>query len=58
MEKNEEYKDIIKKHSPKSRVLHNTLLAFIGGGGICAAGEALAHLYSYLGSGSLPGEGS
>ena len=50
MEKNEEYRQIVKKHTPKSKTLNHTLFAFLGGGGICLAGEGLAYLYSYLGA--------
>lgn len=43
-------KELIKRHSPRSRVVRNSLLAFIFGGVICALGECLYHLYLYLGA--------
>ena len=45
----EDKKRLIKKHSPASPVVKNMLLAFFFGGIICALGEALRHLYLYLG---------
>lgn len=42
-------KQLIKKHSPTSPIFKDMLLAFIFGGMICALGEALRHLYLYLG---------
>ena len=41
---------LIKKHSPKTRLLRNSTLAFIFGGTICLIGEGLGSLYSYLGA--------
>jgi len=41
---------LIKKHSPKSRLLRNSTLAFIFGGIICTLGEALRALYGYFGA--------
>ena len=41
---------LIKKHSPKTRLLRNSTLAFIFGGTICLIGEGLGTLYSYLGA--------
>ena len=49
-ESNEEYLRLIKKHSPKSRILKNSALAFIFGGFICFIGEWLAYLFRYLGA--------
>ena len=49
IEKNREYEQLIKKHSPKSKVLKNTSLAFLVGGIICFIGEWLAYLFRYLG---------
>lgn len=40
---------IIKKCTPKSRVVKNTLSAFFVGGGICLFAELLRRLYIYLG---------
>ena len=42
-------KELIKKHSPLSKVMKNIFLAFIFGGGICVIGQLLGELYSYLG---------
>ena len=39
-----------RKHSPKSRLLRNSTLAFIFGGIICTLGEALRALYGYFGA--------
>lgn len=50
MEKNEEYRKISAKHTPKSKTLNHTVFAFLGGGGICLAGEGLKYLYTYLGA--------
>jgi len=50
IEKSSEYKKLIKKHSPKSPVLKNSILAFLIGGLICFVGEWLAYLYRYLGA--------
>ena len=46
----EEKKKIIKKCTPKSRVVKNTLTAFVVGGGICLFAEILRRLYIYLGA--------
>ena len=43
-------KELIRRHSPRSRVVRNSLLAFMFGGVICALGECLYHLYLYLGA--------
>ena len=46
-----EYKQkLIKKHSPRSPLLKNSLLSFFFGGIICVFGELLLMLYSYLGA--------
>ncbi len=42
-------KRLIKKHTPHSRVLRDSFLAFLFGGIICTLGELLFMLYSYLG---------
>ena len=44
--KSKEKKELIKKHSPKSPLLKNSLLAFLFGGLICAIGEALLIMFS------------
>ena len=49
LEKNEDYKNIVKKHSPKSPVFKNSVLAFLVGGFLCFAGQWLAFLFIYLG---------
>lgn len=43
-------KALIKKYSPGSSILKNSLLAFLFGGAICIIGQLLMELYSYLGS--------
>lgn len=43
-------KELIKKHSPGSTIFKNSILAFLFGGFICAIGEGLLLLYSYLGA--------
>lgn len=48
MDSNEK-KELIKKHSPKTKVLKNSLLSFIFGGVICVVGQLLMELYSYIG---------
>ena len=42
---NEYKKLMIKKHSPKSPLLKNSLLAFFFGGAVCVIGELLKMLY-------------
>ena len=42
-------KELIKKHSPKSKILKNSLFAFFFGGLICVVGQILSELYSYIG---------
>ncbi len=43
-------KELIKKHSPGSTILKNSILAFIFGGIICCTGEALLLLFGGLGA--------
>lgn len=45
-----EKKALIKKCTPKSRVVKNTAVAFVVGGGICLFAELLRRLYIYLGA--------
>lgn len=45
-----EKKGIIKKYSPGSTLLKNSILAFLFGGAICVLGELLGMLFSYLGA--------
>lgn len=49
MQKNKYYKDIVSKNTPKTDTLRHTALSFLGGGFICALGEAFSSLYIYLG---------
>ena len=49
MEKAENYKETIKKHTPPSPVLKNALFAFLFGGSICLFGEILASLFVKFG---------
>ena len=49
IEKNEEYKRIIKRHAPHSPIIKNCILAFLVGGFLCFLGEMLANLYIYVG---------
>ena len=44
--KSQEKKELIKKHSPHSSLLKNSLLAFLFGGLICSIGEGLLILFS------------
>ena len=50
MEKSENYKKLIKFHTPHSTVLKDCFFAFIFGGFICMLGELLASLYKILGA--------
>lgn len=47
---NREKKKLIKKHSPPSPVIRDSLRAFLVGGLICLIGEGLTELYIYLGA--------
>ncbi len=49
MDKNE-YQQKVSAVMPPSPKIKNTLLAFLFGGGICAIGQGLNSLYSYLGA--------
>lgn len=49
MEFNTEYKKLSDKHTPSSEIWRHTLLAYVGGGAICAAGEITAQIYLSLG---------
>ncbi len=42
-------KELIKAHSPKTKILKNCLFAFLFGGAICLAGEALRRTLIYFG---------
>ncbi len=52
MKTNEQKKEVLKKHNPKSSFLANGLRAFIAGGSICAIGQVL---YLFLRGGVLFG---
>ena len=43
-----EYKKIVKKNSPKSKTKFNCLKAFVAGGTICALGQGIFRLYTFL----------
>lgn len=45
----EKYKRYADAHAPKSRVVRNSLMAFLFGGLICAVAEALTRLYVTFG---------
>jgi len=45
---NEEYARLAKKHSPRSKLGKNMLIAFVSGGLICCIGQAFIYLYSGL----------
>ncbi len=47
---NEYKRQLIKKHSPKSPLLKDCLLAFFFGGIICCIGEGFLMLYTLLGA--------
>ena len=49
MEENKK-KELIKKHTPHSKIFKNCALAFLFGGFICAIGESLGSLFSFLGA--------
>ena len=49
IEKNSEYKKLIKKHAPRSPTLKNSAFAFTIGGALCAIGEWLAYLFRSIG---------
>lgn len=48
----EEYSKYVKSRTPSSKTGKNCIKAFIAGGTICAIGEALLKLYTYLGMSS------
>ena len=47
--KNSDKRELIKKHSPKSRIMRDCFLSFIFGGAICVFGELLLWLFLYFG---------
>ena len=46
----QEYSAIVKRNSPKSKILVNCARAFFIGGGICAAGQVILELFLALGA--------
>ena len=42
-------KQLIKKHSPGSKIIKNSILAFLFGGLICVVGQLFSELYFYIG---------
>ena len=50
IEKNEDYRKLIKKHLPRSTTIKNSIFAFLSGGALCFMGEWLAYLYTRLGA--------
>lgn len=44
-----DYQEIVKAHSPKNKVMKNSLRAFFVGGVICTLGQGLSNLYMYYG---------
>ncbi len=44
-----DYQNIIDKHSPKNKVLANSIKAFLVGGLICSIGQALIDSYMFFG---------
>lgn len=44
-----EYDKIVKKNSPNSKCITNSIKAFLIGGGICVIGQALTQLYRACG---------
>ena len=45
----EKYGQMVKKATPNSPILKNSLLAFVFGGGICTFGQVLLNVYLSLG---------
>lgn len=46
---NQEYGELVKRHSPPSAMYKTIPLAFVIGGGICVIGEGLLNLFQFLG---------
>lgn len=46
---NQEYGELVKRHSPPSAMYKTVPMAFVIGGGICVIGEGLLNLFQYLG---------
>jgi stage V sporulation protein AC len=49
--RNEKYNSYVSDITPKHSLFVNLFWAFVIGGAICTLGEALIHLYRYLGAG-------
>ncbi len=49
IEKNNDYKNLTKKHSPRSPLLKDCLTAALSGGSLCFVGQWLAFLFIWLG---------
>ena len=47
---NKEYQDYVEKKAPKSKILKDTLLAFVIGGLICVLAELIADYMRYRGA--------
>lgn len=44
-----DYTQIVEKHSPKNKVVTNSIKAFFIGGTICCVGQVLIDIYMYFG---------
>ena len=44
-----DYQDIIDKHSPKNKIISNSIKAFFVGGIFCSIGQLLINCYMYFG---------
>lgn len=52
---NEQYAELVKSRSPKSKTGLDTLKAFVCGGAICAAGQIVTQLWEAAGAGENSG---
>lgn len=52
-----QYQDIVDAHSPKNKVVTNSIKAFFVGGIICILGQGLINLYMYLGLSMMEASG-
>lgn len=46
---NQEYGELVKRHSPPSAMYKTIPMAFVIGGGICVIGEVLLNVFQYYG---------
>lgn len=46
---NQEYGELVKRHSPPSAMYKTIPMAFVIGGGICVIGEGLLNMFGYFG---------